>query len=107
MFLNMSRNTLPDTNDYAGRPSPSTWGAFGDSLKQWQRIFWKLYDFSDEEIRRLTREALELNRRSAVFFQTKKVQNMPKLLTIHTLYEEFKNFAPALPWDDFFQAILL
>ena len=66
----------------------------------------KAYDFSDEEIKDLLEKRLELDRRVAsVVLSNEESSEYAKLYHPYA-YEDFKKFAPALPLDDFFQAVL-
>ena len=66
----------------------------------------KAYDFSDEEIEDLLEKRLELDRRiAAVVLSNEESSEYAKLYHPYA-YEDFKKFAPALPLDDFFQAVI-
>ena len=95
---------LPDTTYYAeDHPQRE------ELLTLWKETsvnLLKAYDFSNEEIEDLLEKRLELDRRvAAVYFLMKKVHEYAKLYHPYA-YEDFKKFAPALPLDDFFQAVL-
>ena len=95
---------LPDTTYYAeDHPQRE------ELLTLWKESsanLLKAYDFSDEEIEDLLEKRLELDRRiAAVVLSNEESSEYAKLYHPYA-YEDFKKFAPALPLDDFFQAVL-
>jgi len=95
---------LPDTTYYAeDHPQRE------ELLTLWKESsanLLKKYDFSDEEIEDLLEKRLELDRRvAAVVLSNEESSEYAKLYHPYA-YEDFKEFAPALPLDDFFQAVL-
>ena len=95
---------LPDTTYYAeGHPQRE------ELLTLWKESsanLLKAYDFSDAEIEDLLEKRLELDRRvAAVVLSNEESSEYAKLYHPYA-YEDFKKFAPALPLDDFFQAVL-
>ena len=95
---------LPDTTYYAeDHPQRE------ELLTLWKESsvnLLKAYDFSDEEIEDLLEKRLELDRRvAAVVLSNEESSEYAKLYHPYA-YEDFKKFAPALPLDDFFKAVL-
>ena len=95
---------LPDTTYYAeDHPQRE------ELLTLWKESsanLLKAFDFSDEEIEDLLEKRLELDRRvAAVVLSNEESSEYAKLYHPYA-YEDFKKFAPALPLDDFFQAVL-
>jgi len=95
---------LPDTTYYAeDHPQRE------ELLTLWKESstnLLKAYDFSDAEIEDLLEKRLELDRRiAAVVLSNEESSEYAKLYHPYA-YEDFKKFAPALPLDDFFKAVL-
>ncbi|WP_057492283.1 endopeptidase PepO, partial [Streptococcus pneumoniae] len=95
---------LPDTTYYAEEHPQRE-----ELLTLWKESsanLLKAYDFSDEEIEDLLEKRLELDRRvAAVVLSNEESSEYAKLYHPYS-YEDFKKFAPALPLDDFFKAVI-
>ncbi|NOP55905.1 hypothetical protein G9P63_28610, partial [Klebsiella pneumoniae] len=95
---------LPDTTYYAEEHPQRE-----ELLTLWKESsanLLKAYDFSDEEIEDLLEKRLELDRRvAAVVLSNEERSEYAKLYHPYS-YEDFKKFAPALPLDDFFKAVI-